>query len=273
MSFLKNDFLELNFQCGMLLHGCGWYISLLPDCSPALSASVFLKPPNLWILLLLLFLLFFALFNRYKNEFVIALIWIFLGVVIYSYLLLFPDFLITLCCIGGFSHGWLPVADLPTHMLCTRSPRDREVEALGSHPGSASVCLEPVTHPSQRCDFRQGPRLACPFHSHCPWAWTSFLTSSWTCPLVERGAWGQIIVDCQLVWPALLGLRHLDVCPWEQHSEAEGPACRRAQMVMCFVWRKRHVKVPTTECPWASFILRRELSGAFFLIFSMKYHH
>lgn len=28
----------------------------------------------------------------------------------------------------------------------------------------------------------------------------------------------------------------LDVCPWEQHSEAEGPACRRAQIetALCF---------------------------------------
>jgi len=200
----------------------------------------------------------------------IVLIWNFLGIVIYSYLL-FPDFLIIHCHTGASPMDDVMLRICSPAYCSRRSPWDWEVEGLGSHPGSASVCLEPVTHLSQHCDSRRGPRLGC---GHCLWAWTSFLTSSRTCPLVEEGGHGGKSLQTGVSW---CGLCSEDLETWMSVPESSilRPRILPAGELRwsCFAWRKRRVNVPATECPWASFFRRRELSGAFFLMSLMKYQH
>lgn len=84
----------------MLLHDYEWYISLLPNCPSAVSKCLCF--PEAFKLVKFIFVVVYfssELFNRSTNEFIIALIWTFLGIVVYIYFILFPAFLIiTLLC-------------------------------------------------------------------------------------------------------------------------------------------------------------------------------
>ena len=85
------------------------------------------------------------------------------------------------------------------------------------------------------------------------------------------GEWGQIIADeGQLVWPVLLGLTDLDVVPGSSIPRSRVLPAGKLTFTLLRVFlrdRRGVLMCLVLRVPEHLFFLRRELSGAFFLIF------